>query len=299
MPQTSFFRRLPDDEKNCLAENLKQNLVLSLNLIISTHLTKNMAYTYDTKVVVSGKHSETYHYNKPVLRDYDKPPQKGGKDNKIKELNIFEQEAIKKKQIQYSINRTKTSIRRLVNSNPHLNKFMTLTFADNITDLTQANYLFNQFIKRISYRYGEFEYLAVPEFQKRGAVHYHLLCNLPYIEMDALEYIWGHGMVNIRKTNEVNNLGAYMSKYLGKELFSGRIFGKKKFFRSQTLSEPVELVGHWAHMFINKYLSTLTPIFEKTFESEFVGEVEYRAYVLDRLPFKNGVLNKSVLFKPI
>jgi hypothetical protein len=245
-----------------------------------------MAYTYDTRVVVSGKHSESYHYKKPVLRDYDKRTPDGGKDNKQKkQLNMFEQEEAKKKQIQYSINRTKTSIRRLVNSNPHLNKFMTLTFADNITDLKEANYLFNQFIKRISYRYESFEYLAVPEFQKRGAVHYHLLCNLPYIEMDALEYIWSHGMVNIRKTNEVNNLGAYMSKYLGKELFSGRMFGKKKFFRSQTLSEPVELVGHWAHLFINKYLSVLTPVFEKTFESEFVGEVEYRAYVLEKVIF--------------
>lgn len=255
-----------------------------------------MAHSYTLKVVVSGKQVEVFKYQKEVWRDYDASPKKAVTTQKEpKQLNIFEQEALRKKKVQYSINRTKTEIRRLVNANPQLNKFMTLTFADNITDLKTANYMFNQFIKRISYRYKNFEYFAVPEFQKRGAVHYHVLCNLPYIEMDALEYIWGHGMVNIRKVDEVNNLGAYMSKYLGKELFSGRMFGKKKFFRSQTLKTPVELLAWWARKFIEKFLSLLTPVFEKTFESEYMGEVEYKAYTLSDVVFKHGELDPSVL----
>lgn len=201
--------------------------------------------------------------------------------------------------MKFSINRTKTEIRRLVNSNPRLNKFMTLTFAKSTTDLKEANYIFNQFIKRMTYRHPDFKYLAVPEFQKDtdywgrkkeagGSIHYHLLCNLPYIEMDALEYLWGQGMVNIRETSKVNNLGAYMSKYLGKELFSGRMFGKKKFFRSQTLSEPIELLGWLAIKFYEKFLSFLTPVFEKFFKSEWVGSVEYSAYTLNFIPFIKG-----------
>ncbi len=166
---------------------------------------------------------------------------------------------------------------------------MTLTFADNITDLKIANYKFNQFVKRMTYRFKNFEYFAVPEFQKRGAVHYHILCNLPYIEMDALEYIWGHGHVNIRKVNKVNNFGAYMSKYLGKELFSGRMFGKKKFFRSQSLKQPIELIAWWARAFIKKFLTLITPVYERTFESEFIGEVEYTAYTLEKVVFPNGL----------
>ncbi|NCO05344.1 MAG: hypothetical protein GW939_04345 [Candidatus Magasanikbacteria bacterium] len=254
-----------------------------------------MAYPYTLKVVVSGKQVEVYKYTKEVWRDFESKPQSDKPHKEPKQLNMFEQEELRKKKVQYSINRTKTEIRRLVNSNPHLNKFMTLTFADNVTDLKTANYLFNQFVKRISYRYKDFEYFAVPEFQKRGAVHYHVLCNLPYVEMGALEYTWGHGIVNIRKVDEVNNLGAYMSKYLGKELFSGRMFGKKKFFRSQTLKEPVELISWWAMKFIDKFLSLLKPVFEKKFESEYIGEVEYTAYTLDRVVFKDGILNPAVL----
>ena len=212
--------------------------------------------------------------------------------------------------MKFSLNRTKTEIRRLVNSNPQLNKFMTLTFAAPTTDIKQANYIFNQFIKRLTYRFPDFEYLAVPEFQKNtdyygrkkeqgGSVHYHLVCNLPFIEMDALEYFWGQGIVNIRQTSKVNNLGAYMSKYLGKEMFSGRMFGKKKFFRSQTLSQSIEILGYMAQKFVDKFLALSTPVFEKTFKSEWVGEIEYKAYSLDFIPFKDGVFDNSILFKPI
>ena len=265
-----------------------------------------MAYTYDLKVVVSGKQVELYRYKKNVWRDYEAKREEVFK-KEPKQLDIFEQEKLKQQRIQFSINRTKTEIRRLVNSNPQLNKFMTLTFAKSTTDLKQANYIFNQFIKRMVYRYPNFEYLAVPEFQKDedyhgrkkkhgGSVHYHLLCNLPYIENDALEYFWRHGMVNIRQIGKVNNLGAYMSKYLGKELFSGRMFGKKKFFRSQSLASPIEILGYYAEKFIERFLLLPTPVFEKTFKSDWVGEVDYKPYSLNFIPFKQGLFEKSTLF---
>ena len=256
-----------------------------------------MAYPYSLKVVVSGKQVEVFKYKKYIWRDYEtkqfenenEKPQK-----EPKQLNAFEELENKKQQMKSSLNRTKTEIRRLTNANPQLNKFMTLTFAENITDLKEANYIFNQFIKRISYKYGDFEYLAVPEFQKRGAVHYHLLCKLPFVEISEMQAIWGQGFIKINKIDNVNNVGAYVCKYLSKDMFDERTFGKKKFFRSQSLSEPVELLGYSAMKFIEKYLSALKPVFEKKFESEWVGEVEYKAYSLDFIPFE-----KSVLFKPL
>jgi hypothetical protein len=104
-------------------------------------------------------------------------------------------------------------------------------------------------------------------------------------------------MVNIRQIGKVNNLGAYMSKYLGKELFSGRMFGKKKFFRSQSLDNPIEILGYHAEKFIDKFLSLSTPVFEKTFKSDWVGEVDYKAYTLDFIPFKQGMFERAILFK--
>src|SRR3989339_895795 len=187
-----------------------------------------MAYTYDFKVVVSGKQVEVFKYKKNIWREYDSP--KDEQIKKPKQLNIFEQQKLKE--------------------------------------------------------------------QHGGSVHYHLLCNLPYIEMSALEWLWGQGMVNIRETGQVNNLGAYMSKYLGKELFTGRMFGKKKYFRSQSLSESVELIGWYAMKFVEKFLSLISPVFEKTFYSEWVGMVDYKAFTLGFVPFKNG-FERNILFNSV
>ena len=265
-----------------------------------------MSYPYIFKVVVSGKQVEVLKYSKAVWRDFKKDDFKDNEkapnekeEEKPKELTEQEILELKKKLAKSSLCRTKTEIRRLTNANPRLNKFMTLTFAENITDLGQANYIFNQFIKRITYKYGDFEYLAVPEFQKRGAVHYHLLCNLPFIEVAELEAIWGQGFIKINKIDEVNNVGAYVCKYLSKDMFDERTFGKKKFFRSQTLSEAVILIGWWAMKFFNRVLQTLTPVFEKKFNSEWLGDVEYKAYSLDYFPFPDVDFKKPLIFEPI
>lgn len=258
-----------------------------------------MAHSYTCKVVVSGTQVEVYEYKKPVWRDFKKT----GNNRKVphretKQLDIFEQLEIKKQKAQFSINRTRTEIRRLVNANPQLNKFMTLTFADNVTDLATANYLFNKFILRISYKYSSFEYLAVPEFQKRGAVHYHVLCKLPFIEIPELQAIWAHGFIKLNRIDNVNNVGAYVCKYLSKDMFDERTFGKKKFFRSQTLTKALEILGWVAMKFIEYALSFLTPVFEKVFTSEWTGEVHYRAYTLASSPLINGVIPRF-MFNPV
>jgi len=259
-----------------------------------------MAYPYNLKIVVSGKQVEVFKYKKHIWRDFDKKQFENENNEKPqkepKQLDAFEQMEIKKQKIKYSLNRTKTEIRRLTNSNPQLNKFMTLTFADNITDLKTANYIFNQFIKRIVYKYGNFEYLAVPEFQKRGAVHYHLLCKLPFIEIAKLQSIWGQGFIKINKIDNVNNVGAYVCKYLSKDMFDERTFNKKKFFRSQSLKTSIEIFGYFGELFIRRFLDILKPVFEKKFESEWTGEVEYKAYSLKFIPFQRGFFERRVLF---
>jgi hypothetical protein len=261
-----------------------------------------MAYSYNSKIVVSGKHAESYNYTKRVWREFEKKTQESEKEKPQKEpeqLSIKEQLKLQKQKQQYSVNRTRTEIRRLINSNPQITKFMTLTFAKNITDLKEANYIFNQFIKRMTYKYPSFEYLAIPEFQKRGAVHYHILCKMPFVHFSEIRETWGQGNIDIKRLNNVDNIGAYVCKYLSKDMFDERTFGKKKFFRSQTLKQPIEITGWMAQKFAEKFLSFLTPTFEKTFESEWVGEVEYKAFKLDFLPFKDGVFNRSVLFKSV
>src|SRR3989339_625127 len=122
-----------------------------------------MSHPYYLKMIVSGKQVEVFNYQQPVWRDFERINGDKKKDfnKEPKQMDLIEQIEYEIKKMEFSVNRTKTQIKRMVNSNPQLNKFMTLTFADNIADVKQANYLFNQFIKRITYRYSDFEYLAV------------------------------------------------------------------------------------------------------------------------------------------
>lgn len=230
-----------------------------------------MAETFDEKVIICGKHIEHYQYlDMPVLRGYRR--------RKRIEIKTEEKENSPKEKTAYSVNRTRTEIRRLINSNPQLCKFLTLTFKRNMTNLKKANYFFNIFIQKMQSRFKEFQYLAVVEFQKRGAVHYHLLCNLRYVQSGKIEKIWNNGFIKINRIDRISNLGAYVCKYVQKELFDKRMFRKKKYFCSQTLQRPTEIVGQNAKFFAEKGKENWKLIWENEFENEYRGKVLYKQY---------------------
>jgi len=273
-----------------------------------------MTETYDFKIIKSGKEIEVYYYkDKEILRGYKRKERKKKKNKEFrgqldineykKELKRLEEWEISfKAKTKFSISRTRTNIRRLANANPQLNKFLTLTFAESTTELQKANYLFNQAMKRIIRQKEYFEYIAVVEFQKDidyhgkkkekgGSVHYHLLCNIKMPRTNNLKELfdwekwfalryWKYGFIKIKDVRQISNMGAYFCKYLGKDMFDKRMFGKKKFFCSQKLNKPVEMTGHEAFMFYNQYINGLEPIFVKSFFSEYVGNIDYSAYTL-------------------
>lgn len=80
---------------------------------------------------------------------------------------------------QKNIDRSKFQLQRLIKANEkEFKTFITLTFSDNVKDIKKANEKFNSWRTKIKSIYNDFRYVCVPEFQKRGAVHYHLLTNL-------------------------------------------------------------------------------------------------------------------------
>lgn len=70
-----------------------------------------------------------------------------------------------------------------------------MTSEENITDIKIANVEFKKFIQRLKWSREDFKYLAVIQFQERGAIHYHMLANLDYIPKAKLNKIWGKGFV--------------------------------------------------------------------------------------------------------
>lgn len=230
-----------------------------------------MACFYDEKLVISGKFVERYLYSKPFCYGYE--VRKFGR--KVKLLKRTKTSKLK----------SRSKIRALVNANEQLKTFLTLTFARNVQDLTEANYEFKKFIERAKYNFGAFSYVCVVEFQKRGAVHYHIVWSLDYVPIRELEALWAQGFVWLTRCRNIRNIGAYFAKHGSKgendPIESVKLSGRKKFFCSRGLNRPLiirdknEIANFMAWNLLN-----VKPFFAKHSEYEDLS-FDYEQYKLD------------------
>jgi hypothetical protein len=192
--------------------------------------------------------------------------------------------------LQKNIMRTRNMVRRLILSNfDSTAKFWTFTFDDEKVppeisrSIEGSNRLWETFIKRMRRKYPDFKYLAVLEFQKRGAVHYHCLCDLPFVKQRVVQEIWGNGFVSVNRIKHVDNLGAYVVKYMTKELTDERFFGSKLYQCSKGLNRPVEYRGEMADRMVAALdLGQKKEVFTNCYESEYLGQITYKEYNLMR-----------------
>ena len=235
---------------------------------------------YYNKLIISGCFLELYKYDTIQARGYKRQKIPRVRDPEQQEFD-FNKELKQKFKSMFSINRTRTIIRRIVNSNKDFTKFITLTFKDNFSDIEKANRIFSKFIMRLKYKFPELKYLAVIEFQKRGAVHYHMASNLPYIPNKELSELWGQGFVRINEIEKVTNLGAYVCKYLSKDMFDKRMFGQKKYFCSKNCIKPQELFDEdIIHDILAMYGidEEKDATYKAQFDNEYTGVVKYKQF---------------------
>lgn len=179
------------------------------------------------------------------------------------------------------LGRARRDLRRIINSNVEkYSKFLTLTFKDNVKDLDFANNEFKKFIKRLNYNYKiKVKYSAVIEFQKRGAIHYHcLLYNLTKkINVSELSRVWGNGFVKINAIEKVDNVGAYVCKYMTKT-DDDRLKGRKMYFNSRGLNKPLEIKEPDIVSAVESSLQNQVPKFENIFLNEY-NNISYKQYI--------------------
>jgi len=226
---------------------------------------------YQKKAVQSGKMVELYEYARPIFRGLKSRLGGGGGDREPKARTM------------QSAMRTRKNIRQHVNCNPTMDKFLTLTFAENVVDVETANYEFKKFRQKLERHIGrKFKYLGVIEFQKRGAVHYHLMMDIPFIEWQKLSEIWGQGRIQIERIRKPNRAGVYMAKttgYLMKGVEDLRLYGRKIFFYSYTL---LDKITEWTDNFIKEFQDLVDTckilVYEKRFFVVGHGMIKYSLY---------------------
>ena len=186
------------------------------------------------------------------------------------------------KKIDYNINRSKMALRRLINANvSNKDLFITLTYADNVTDVSIAKDDFKKFVKRWNYRrkkegLSNLKYIYVIEFQKRGAVHFHaIFFQCGYISNSSLNCLWGKGHVKVNRIKNVDNVGAYVCKYMDKALLDNRLHSRDLYGRSKgNLNSPKKITSPQEVAILReKYIKYCT--YSKSYKSDYTGLMNY------------------------
>lgn len=182
------------------------------------------------------------------------------------------------------------------NFKPSETLFVTLTYRNHITDIDLADKHFREFIDALREESEQhLHYIAVREFTKKGRIHFHFLTDL-IIDGDLYEgsedlrrwerdiaKVWGHGFVDIKITNHVDNVGAYLAKYMSKEIDNDYFFRNKKYYLcSKGLKRPEILTGSVAMDLLNS-LENKKEVYTNSYESEYLGTITYLEYNLKRM----------------
>lgn len=187
-------------------------------------------FVYNTKIIETPTTKEVYLYENPIYRHSNSEAKanktKSNQRKTFDEMSAQKQyDSLKRKQKHYE--QTRWEIARIVDCNyDNKTKFLTLTFKENIQDITITNKEFKYFIQRLNYYLYQtkvqiLKYIATWEKQKRGAIHYHVIFfDFPYVAKQKLQDLWTHGFIKINRidVDSRENRGRYLSKYFGKDL---------------------------------------------------------------------------------
>lgn len=277
---------------------------------------------YDCKIIRCGSYIQIYKRDRNILHISDKDYELNEKYEKARGVNKILQdydvddlsktkkrdEITLKKIDERNIYRSKNNMCRLImTNNLEFKTFITLTFAEDVQDITIANKEFANFIRKMRRVYNNFKYISVLEFTKKDRIHYHMITNIGYnndilinenislkklynklkgktiqinknnfkkaiinnkmndfdiclrIDMNkkwhntkktynyktkelklfkTVKY-WNNGYSNVLELENIcgNNVSAYMSKYMTKDI-DDRLFGFRRYTYSQNLIKP-------------------------------------------------------------
>ncbi|GAA4867097.1 Rep protein [Paenibacillus vulneris] len=170
-------------------------------------------------------------------------------------------------------------------------QYITLTYVKEDVTLDEAGRDFENWIKRMRERYGDFKYLGVRSFQRRSTPHFHLLADLPRIPVRELkdgtfQRIWGHGIVHVKRIYNApmgtgrNKLQQYLLKNLAEFKADKRSYGKRLYLRSRNLIEPEVVKGDYETLKADLVASghTLKLLVSRRFDVEYLNYIELETY---------------------
>jgi len=190
--------------------------------------------------------------------------------------------------------RASMAFKRLILSNlggADLPLLVSFTYNTHQGDIKQGYKDFSSFIQAMRYKFGKvFRYIAVPEFQKRGAVHFHALfwglpADIAQTERSTrlVAGIWGHGFVDVVLTDGHEKISTYLSKYMAKSFIDYRLKNQKAYVCSRNLKRPEVSAGMnraTLELIMEELGVAGPPKVDKKYITAWLGEAHYKVYTL-------------------
>jgi len=241
-----------------------------------------------TKIVQSGNFLEIYEFEKSL-------PQRR---NNIR-IRVKSRPNPDRRRRADNVRRLRGRFIRLIRSNlvgetPPV--FLTLTMRE-VVSVKNAFRSFSRFSCALRLKYGRgIKYIAVPEFQKRDAVHFHALVwgfSDETINTErqtrTLAKLWREGFIDLIKTDGNIKLAYYFGKYMSKTLFDPRLKAQKAYVASRNVMRPVSLSDSMAYRLIDEIWgigdNSVADV-ERSYDTMWLGRCIYKAYNL--LPHENS-----------
>jgi len=188
-----------------------------------------------------------------------------------------------------NIRRLRRGFLRLVSTNLHGNgapAFLTLTFAANTT-LDVGLECFREFNRYAKKEFGSsFCHISVPEFQKRGAIHFHCLVwglEDKYVKTEKhtrfLQTLWARGFVDCVATDGSPKLAGYLGKYMSKTMQDLRLRGEKAYYTSRNVLRPLSYGSASLDRFLGIVIPNQPPSHEHEFGTYWLGLCNYQSYI--------------------
>jgi len=192
-----------------------------------------------------------------------------------------------------SIKRAKSSFYRNVAAQLHAKgapAFITFTyFEDNPETIKNGYKQIRQFFSIIAKHIARASYIVVPEWQKRGQLHFHaLVWGLPrqYTEKSSernsriLQRFWALGYVDVlNATNNSTAISRYLTKYMVKAYSDSRIGNRRAYTRSNDFPKVYvygsnTLSTHLPNILTTNHIQT----YETVYDVPYIGQCNKSIY---------------------
>lgn len=225
------------------------------------------------------------------IRHYPSGINCGKWKNVIKNGDIIKNNSTVSSYVKYSNMRAVRDIRSIIKGNFHNTKYLkhiVFTFDPSTSkkfnqwDLKECNKKKVIFENRFRKYFPEARYIIVPERHEDGRIHYHMVSDVGFVQLDVLKKMWFYGRSSIGCNEEPQDyIVKELSKYVTKNTTK---FNARRYYCSNNITKPRKYTGDEALRILSSALKIGLKEYGKEvlFYNEFVGAGSYQPFLLKR-----------------